>query len=499
MTLRVLLSTSLLTPTLLACCLILGNCAGPALTAEEKTTAPPNVIYILADDLGYGDIGVYGQTKFATPNIDRLAARGMLFTDHYSGSTVCAPSRSALLTGQHTGHTPVRGNKEVMPEGQWPMPAGEVTIPEVLKEAGYATGAFGKWGLGAPRTEGDPNSQGFDEFYGYNCQRFSHHYYPDYLWNNQDTVWLPGNAAQGKETYAPDLIHDRALSFIEGNRDGTFFLYYAHIVPHAEMFAPREYLDRFRGKFDPEFAFSGTDEQETPGTFKNWGYKRGAYGSQPEGHAAFAAMVTYLDDHVGEVIDKLDELGIADNTLVIFTSDNGPHQEGGADPDYFNSNGPLRGYKRDLYEGGIRVPMIASWVGRIQPGSRSDHVSAFWDIMPTVAELAGLPNNNSESDGISLAPTLTGETEQEQHDFLYWEFHERGGRQAIRKNHWKLIRYNVNKQPYGEYELYNLAEDIGESNDVATQHPQVVAELAALLESARTDSEVFRFAQRNGD
>jgi arylsulfatase A-like enzyme len=448
----------------------------------------PNIIYILADDLGYGDLSCYGQTRFQTPNIDKMAARGMLFTQHYSGTTVCAPSRSSLMTGQHTGHTPIRGNKEWQPEGQWPLQADAVTVAELLKQAGYATGAFGKWGLGFVGTEGDPNMQGFDEFYGYNCQRMAHNYYPGHLWDNQQKIVLEENTGDKFEVYAPHLIHQRALQFIEKNRDKPFFLFYPNVIPHAELLLPEENLAEFRGKFLPEKEFKGAEPGDP-------GFREGPYGTQPESHAAFVAMVTLLDKQVGEVMAKLKELGIEKNTLVIFTSDNGPHQEGGADPDYFDSNGPLKGYKRDLYEGGIRVPMIAVWEGKVIPGTKTEHVSAFWDVMPTVAELAGVPTPEN-IDGISFLPTLIGKENQKQHDYLYWEFHEKGGRKALRKGDWKLVQYDVFTPEKTTTELYNLSTDIGEERNVATENSELVKELLELINSARVESENFPFQTR---
>jgi arylsulfatase A-like enzyme len=444
----------------------------------------PNIIYILADDLGYGDLGCYGQTRFQTPNLDKMAAGGMLFTQHYSGTTVCAPSRSSLMTGQHTGHTPIRGNKEWQPEGQWPMTTDAVTVAEILKQAGYVTGAFGKWGLGFVGTEGDPNLQGFDEFYGYNCQRLAHNYYPGHLWDNQQKVEIPENSGDKFEVYAPHLIHERALQFIEKNKDKPFFLFYPNVIPHAELLLPEENLAEFRGKFLPEKAFKGAE----PGSE---GFREGPYGTQSESHAAFAAMVTLLDKQVGEVLAKLKELGLEKNTLVLFSSDNGPHQEGGADPDYFNSNGPLKGYKRDLYEGGIRVPMIAFWEGKIIEGSKSEHVSAFWDVLPTLAELTGLPTPEN-IDGISFLPALLGK-EQKQHEYLYWEFHEKNGRKALRKGDWKLVKYDVFDPEKTTTELYNLAEDVGEENNLAAGNPEMVKELQLLMDSARTDNMNFPF------
>lgn len=445
----------------------------------------PNIIYILADDLGYGDLSCYGQTRFETPNLDKMAAGGMLFTQHYSGTTVCAPSRSSLMTGQHTGHTFIRGNKEWKPEGQWPLEAKAVTIAEMLKEAGYITGAFGKWGLGFVGTEGDPNLQGFDEFYGYNCQRMAHNYYPGHLWDNQQKIVLEENTGDKFEVYAPQLIHERALQFIEKNKDKPFFLFYPNVIPHAELLLPEENMAEFRGRFLPEKEFKGAEPGDP-------GFREGPYGTQPEGHAAFAAMVTLLDKQVGEVLTKLKELGLEKNTLVIFTSDNGPHMEGGADPDYFDSNGPLKGYKRDLYEGGIRVPMIAFWEGKIVPGSESNHIFAFWDVMPTAADLADVETHEN-TDGISFLPTLIGKEDQKQHEFLYWEFHEKGGRKALRKGDWKLLQYDVFNPEITVTELYNLSSDIGEENNVAAENPELVSELVELMNSARTESEVFTF------
>lgn len=441
----------------------------------------PNIIYILADDLGFGDLSCYGQTLFSTPNIDKLANDGILFTQHYAGSTVCAPSRSALMTGEHTGHTPIRGNKEVE-MGQFPLPRESYTLAELLKDNGYVTGAFGKWGLGGSGSEGDPLNQGFDNFFGYLDQKLAHHYYPYYLWDNDKIFTLKENEGLKKEQYAPNLIHERALTFIEDNKNNPFFLYYPTIIPHAELFAPKEYMDRFLEKFKPEKPYKGVDEGEL--------YKKGRYGSQDNPHAAYAAMITLLDDQVGEIMKKVEDLGLEDNTIFIFTSDNGPHKEGGADPDYFDSNGALQGYKRDLFEGGIRVPMIVKWKGKIRSGKKTDLISSFWDVMPTIADIlnAGLKTN---SDGISFLPTLLERGKQSNHDYLYWEFHELGGRQAVRQNNWKLIKNNV--KDGGTYFLFDLSSDPSETENLSNEKPEIFNKLKEVLDNARTESKDFRF------
>lgn len=448
----------------------------------------PNIIYILADDLGYGDLGCYGQAKIETPNLDKMAAKGMLFTQHYSGSTVCAPSRSVLLTGQHTGNTPIRGNRELEFEGQLPLNADVVTIADQLKEAGYTTGAFGKWGLGYVGSEGDPNNQGFDEFYGFNCQRQAHRYYPMHLWHNNQKVMLEGNDFRNTETYAPHAIHEQALKFIENNKDNSFFMYYPNIIPHAELIMPEgELMQKYRGRF-PEKPYINNQQGSDYG---DESFVVRYYTSQPEPRTTFAAMVSLLDKQVGEVLETLKDLEIDDNTIVVFASDNGPLTVAGADPEFFNSSGGLRGAKRDLYEGGIRVPMIVYWPGTIQPGQVSDHISAFWDVMPTFAEIAGvsLPEN---SDGISFLPELLG-NEQKTHDYLYWEFHEQGGKQAVRKGTWKLVQLNVFDPSKTRLELYNLGNDLYEQHDVSGKHPDIIAEMQAILKEEHTYNADFPF------
>ena len=479
------MSTALLTRNRLplfakACALMLLLWALPH--ASPAQTERPNIIYILADDLGYGDLSCYGQERFATPHLDRLAAAGIRFTHHYSGSTVCAPSRSALLTGQHTGKTPIRGNLEVRPEGQYPLPTEVATLPRRLRDAGYVTGLFGKWGLGYPGSEADPTLH-FDTFFGYNCQRLAHSYYPYHLWDQREKVILEANAGSAKGLYAPDLIHARTLQFIEDHQNQPFFCFVASVIPHAELAAPESLISRFRGAFGPETPWKGTDDGPT--------YRNGPYASQTEPRATFAAMVALLDAQVGDLVAKVKELGLEERTLIIFSSDNGPHREGGADPDFFDSNGPFRGYKRDLYEGGIRVPLIASWPGTIPAGTESDHISAHWDMLPTFLELAGeaIPDG---LDGISLVPTLTASGDQNNHSHLYWEFYELGGRAAIRMGKWKAVRLNILRHPKAPIELYDLEADPAESNNLALTHPAIVDAMRQLFVSSRTEPAPLR-------
>lgn len=458
-----------------------------SLFAAQK---PMNVIYILADDLGYGDLSCLGQTKFSTPNIDKLAAEGMLFTQHYSGCAVSAPSRSCLMTGQHTGHTYIRDNSKVEnKEGQEPLPANSYILPKMFHQKGYVTGCFGKWGLGYPGSTGDPLNQGFDSFYGFNSQLEAHKYFPDHLWKNRKKVILEDNAKLILDQYAPDLIHAEALKFIAENKSRPFFAYLSYTIPHAELLAPDdEILLRFKGKFD-EKPFPGKE-----GGDYNDSMKRGAYCSQKQPYATFAAMVTRLDRQVGEVVAKLKELGLDKNTIILFSSDNGPHREGGANPDYFKSYGPFRGIKRDLYEGGIRLPLIAWAPGMVKSGVQTNQICAMWDMLPTFANIAGvnLPKN-IQTDGISIFPTLTGKGIQKQHEFLYWEFYEQGGKIALRKGDWKLIIQKVLVNKDAEPELYNLSNDIHEDNNVAKQYPEVVKEMLLLMKESHVDSKIFQF------
>ena len=456
---------------------------GAIQAACNQVADKPNIVLIYADDLGYGDLSCYGQSRFTTPNLDRLASQGMKFRHHYTGCTVSAPSRSCLMTGLHSGHTPIRGNKNWNPEGNWPLPGASVTIAEMLKTKGYTTGAFGKWGLGYIDTEGDPNAQGFDEFYGYNCQTLAHNYYPDHLWHNHEKIILHENDSARTGAYSPDLIHREAIKFIEKNRSKPFFLFYPTTIPHAELSAKEEYMNMFRGKYNPEKSFRGTDDGPN--------FRLGPYGSQPEAHAAFAAMIKELDDYVGEILAKLKELGLEKNTIVMFASDNGPHLEGGADPDYFDSNGPLRGYKRDMYEGGIRTPMIVRWPGKIKENTVSDHISAFWDVMPTLAEISGA-EVPSGIDGISFLPALLGKR-QKNHDYLYWEFHEQGGKAGVRMGDWKAVKLNADNGFQDSIELYDLSRDEGEKNDISSSNPEIVKKMIGIMNEAHTRSEVFPF------
>jgi arylsulfatase A len=465
--------------------LILSCAAGPAFT-QSGGPSKPNIIFILADDLGYGDVGPYGQKLIRTPHIDELAREGMKFTQMYAGTAVCAPSRSSLMSGQHTGHTFIRGNKEVLPEGQQPIPDSMVTMAEVLKKAGYATGAFGKWGLGPVGSEGDPVRQGFDEFYGYNSQLESHRYYPTHLWDNDQKIPLERNGQLEYENlYAPDLIQQKTLAFIDqyaGHQ--PFFLYAAYTLPHAELLVPDDSIfEYYKGRF-PEQPYHGNNYGK--------GATVGGYTSQAYPHATYAAMVTRLDLYVGQIMARLKEKGLDKNTLVVFTSDNGPHKEGGNDPPFFDSGGGLRGIKRDLYEAGIREPFIVRWPGRVKAGTQNSFIGAFWDMLPTFADLAHTATP-TPIDGISMVPALTGKGTQKKHDWLYWEFHEDGGKQAVRESRWKAVRLNADKEPDSAIELYDLQTDPAEQHNVAARYPEKVRELSAIMESAHVKSILFPF------
>ncbi len=455
-------------------------------TIETK----PNIIYILADDLGYGDLSCYGQEKFKTPHIDALASRGMKFTQHYSGAAVCAPARSSLMTGQHTGHTPIRGNKEIKEGkgGQEPLPASAITIAELLKQAGYTTGMFGKWGLGF--NEGDPNKQGFDEFYGYNDQKLAHRYYPPYLNHNQEIDSLKGNDWKQKTIYAPEKIQQATLEFIETNKDKPFFAYIPSIIPHAELVSPKDSIfSKYKNEFDEVPHTNSLNYTSDYGDLDMVWYE---YAPQEKPYATYATMINRLDNYVGQIVAKLKELNIADNTIIMFASDNGPAREGGANPEFFNSSGGLRGIKRDLYEGGIRSPFIVTWPNEIKRGTITNHVSAFWDILPTFTEIAKI-DTPEEVDGISLLPTLLGSGNQKEHEYLYWEFNIKGGRKAIRKGNWKGVWYETRKNNLKDFELYNLISDETEANNMASQHPEIVKKLKVLMDTASEQSQVFPF------
>ncbi len=417
----------------------------------------PNIIFILADDLGYGDLGCYGQKKIKTPDIDRLASGGMRFTQCYAGSTVCAPSRASLMTGLHTGHVRIRGNAAV------PLRPEDVTIAEVLKSAGYATSAIGKWGLGLTNTTGTPNKKGFDEWFGYLSQTHAHDYYPSLLYRNEkDPILLDKNTDGKKGQYSHDLFSMVASNYVRINKYHPFFLYLAYTIPHAN-----NELGKATG--------NGMEvPSDAPYTNESW----------PQTEKNKAAMITRMDRDIGSLMQQLKDLKIDENTIVFFTSDNGPHKEGGVDPVFFQSSGPLRGIKRDMYEGGIRVPMIVRWPGHVPTNTVSDQVWAFWDFLPTAAELARARQPKG-IDGISMLPALLGQRQTNQHEFLYWEFHEKGSKQAVRMGDWKAVRL----EPGKALELYNLKEDLGEKNDVADKHPDVVAKIEAYLKNARTESE----------
>ncbi|MEJ7914040.1 MAG: arylsulfatase [Chitinophagaceae bacterium] len=441
----------------------------------------PNVVFILADDLGYGDLGVYGQQLIRTPHLDALSRRGLRFTQFYTGSPVCAPSRSALMTGQHTGHTPIRGNKQMQPEGQAPLPAAAFTIAELFKKAGYATGDFGKWGLGFVGTSGDPNKQGFDRFFGYNCQRLAHDYYPDHLWNNEQRVELPNAPGQTK-VYSADLIQQEALHFISANHQKPFFLFLSYTLPHAGLDVPEE--DSMLQRYIRQFR-----EQPVPPQNKPAG---SLYKNQSYPHATYAAMVSKLDAYVGQVVARLKELKIDKNTLIIFASDNGPHKEGGNDPAFFNSNGGLRGIKRDVYEVGIRTPLIACWPAVIKPGVNQKYTGAFWDFLATFADITAqkIP---AGTDGISLLPVLEGKKLPPSRRYLYWEFHEEGGKQAVRMGQWKAVRLSAMKLEPGAIQLYNLKSDPFEKTDVADKNKSIVERMKNIMLEAHNETTEFPF------
>ncbi|HUG93984.1 MAG TPA: arylsulfatase [Planctomycetaceae bacterium] len=431
----------------------------------------PNIVFIMADDLGWGHLGCYGQQKIRTPHLDRLAAGGMRFTQAYAGSHVCQPSRSVLMTGLHTGHTPVRAN-----DVDQLLDDADVTVAEVLKAAGYATGGFGKWGLGFENTPGHPLRQGFDEWFGQLLQVHAHFYYPYWVWHNDEKYPLPANENGGRGQYVQDEIHAQALDFIRRNHDRPFFAYLPYIIPHVELVAPEDSEEPYRGKF-PRRALIDP---------------RPGYISSDDGFVTLAGMISRLDRQVGEVLALLQELGVAENTVVIFTSDNGA-QNGGKDggwtamTDFFRGNGPLRGYKGQFYEGGIRVPLIVRWPGHVPPGMTNKFVCGFQDVLPTLAEIAGADAPDG-LDGVSLVPTLTGQGEQRQREGMYWEYRRgRGLERAARSGRWKAIQPG----PDAPLELYDLETDVSESQNVAASHPQIVERLAAFMDAQHAAQREF--------
>jgi len=429
--------------------------SGAALTSAQ--TRKPNILLILADDLGYGNLGSYGQKQIATPHLDRLASEGMRFTQAYAGSTVCAPSRCCLMTGYHTGHARTRGNKNP----DLPLRPSDLTVTEILRNAGYRTGLIGKWSLGGLGSTGYPLRKGFEDWFGFFSQTHAHNYYPEHLLDGDSAVLLRGNMGTQRKDYAHDLFVARALDFLR-KRDGRpFFLKLALTIPHAD-----NELGRDTGNGMPVPSYEPYAERDWPAPDKG-----------------FAAMVTRMDAGIGKILDLLRDTGQDGNTLILFSSDNGPHREGGHNPDFFDDNGPLRGIKRDLFEGGIRVPFLARWTGRIKPGSVSSHVLAFWDFLPTACEAAGVAPPKG-IDGISFLPTLLGRP-QRPHDSLYWEFHERGFQQAVRWGEWKAVKPGPGKP----VELYDLGKDLGETANLAHAHPDLVRKAEELMKRSRTESE----------
>jgi arylsulfatase len=494
------------------------SCGGEKKMAEtESEQVKPNIIYILADDLGYGELGAYGQEKIETPNIDALAQNGMLFTQHYTGAPVCAPARYMLLTGTHAGHAYIRGNDEWRErgevwdyraqiadstlEGQRPIPSSTVLIPQQMKDAGYATGMVGKWGLGAPHTEAIPTKMGFDFFYGYNCQRQAHTYYPLHLYRNENRVHLGNDTiapstklAEGADPnnpesyadytlneYTPDFMFDQMVDFISRKKSSPFFFYWATPIPHNPIQAPKRWVEYYKKKIGPEEPYLGDV----------------GYFPHQNPRAGYAAMISYLDENVGKLIAHLKTEGLYENTLIIFTSDNGVTYSGGTDGEFFNSSGPFgEAYgeaKGFVYEGGIRVPMIASWPGHIEAGSRTDHVSAHYDVMATLSDLIGFENPD-DTDGISFLPTLLGnESQQKQHEFLFWEYPEYGGQVAIRMGDYKVVRQHLKDKKEPTLELYNLKEDPSESNNIAEDHAEIIEKAAEIFKREHEDAATDRF------
>lgn len=489
--------------------------AYPSFSVFANTEKQPNIIYIIADDLGYGELGCYGQEKIETPNIDKLSQSGMIFSNHYSGTAVSGPSRCVLMTGKHTGHSYIRGNDELDSrgnvwsheamlknpalEGQMPLKANSVTIPKLLKKAGYTTACIGKWGLGYPGSEGEPNKQGFDFFYGYNCQRQAHTYYPPFLYKNDKRVYLdnlllpPGTMLEKRDNpkdpknyekytqkqYSPDLMFDEIIGFVTENKKKPFLLMWTTPLPHVALQAPKKWVDYYVSKFGDEEPYIG-----------NKGYFPCRYP-----RATYAAMITYFDDQIGKLIQKLKDEGVYENTIIMFTSDNGPTFNGGTDSRWFDSARPFKsdeGWgKASIREGGIRVPFIVSWPGKIKAGTVNNHICAFWDMLPTMCEVANADYKKSDIDGISIVPSLLG-NEQKTHDFLYWEYPERGGSVAIRMGKWKGFISDIRKGNR-TMELYDLEQDPGEQKNLAEEYPEIVNTLAAKMKSAHDEPENVNF------
>lgn len=492
---------------LIGCSLISCN-----VVQAQHTSPRPNIIYILMDDLGYGDLQCFGQQKIETPNIDRLRNQGMKFTQHYSGSPVSAPARCALLTGLHSGHTQIRGNDELSArgavnshdsmyvhrelEGQFPLKAGTMTLGRLMQQAGYSTGCFGKWGLGFPGSEGIPEKQGFDQFFGYNCQRQAHTYYPAFLYENDKRVYLdnkvidphteklaPGAdpydlasyAKYEQKEYANDLIFDRLLNFVDQHKTSPFFVMWTTPLPHVSLQAPQKWVQYYVDKFGNEKPYVGQA-----------GYMPCRYP-----HATYAAMISYFDEQVGKLVEKLKAEGMYENTLIVFTSDNGPTFNGGSDSPWFNSGGLFKSEfgwgKCFLHEGGIRVPAIFSWPAVIAPGSETDHICAFQDVMPTFAEIA--KTHCPQTDGISFLPTLMGKAKkQKEHKYLYWEYPGQNGMKAVRIGKWKGILKNI-KKGNTRIELYDLEKDIREEHNIAGEYPGIVKKIETIMKEAHTEPE----------
>jgi arylsulfatase len=480
--------------------------AHPSSAAET-----PNIVFILADDLGYGELGCYGQEKIRTPNIDSLAANGMRFLQHYTGAPVCAPARCTLMTGQHLGHAEIRSNRDsgngrIFP-GQFPISEQIVTIAEVLKDAGYVTGSFGKWGLGPSNTTGSPIKQGFDRYFGYNCQRNAHSFYPPFLDSDEreklvNKYPIPGHDRKPSgevvaddyrsENYAPDLILKEAVKFLDANKDKPFFLYCPFVEPHVSMQPPQEWIDRYPAEWDQQHgAYRGEN----------------GYLPHPRPRAAYAAMISDLDEHVGTIMDRLKKYGLVENTIVIFTSDNGPthgsrnpnFHVGGAACTFFNSNGGLNGYKGSCYEGGIRVPCIVRWPGKVEAGSQNDFPSYFPDWFPTLTEIAGGTRPADQIlDGLSLVNLITGQPTKRNKP-LIWNFTGYGGIVAVRDGDWKAIRRELNRKQDADWELYNIAEDPSETKDLSKSHPEIVKRLEKAFINDRTVEPNFPLKAYDGN